>query len=90
MRPMHAPGVAAETIDDELALYAPGRSEAVILNRTAAEVWRLCDGSRTGEDIIRQLAELYDVSQDDIRAQVTATVDKLTAHGCLLADRSGP
>ena len=45
--------------DGECLLYNPSRDEASALNRTATEVWSLCDGRLTLSGIAGVLGERY-------------------------------
>ncbi|HVK02662.1 MAG TPA: PqqD family protein, partial [Armatimonadaceae bacterium] len=44
-----------QQVGDELVIYDQERHRAHRLNRTAALVWRYCDGQTTVEDMTRQL-----------------------------------
>ena len=48
--------------DGECLLYSPSRDEASALNRTATEVWSLCDGRLTLSGIAGVLGERYGVT----------------------------
>jgi hypothetical protein len=48
-------GIVVRELPDEVLVYDLGTHKAVCLNSTAAAVWRLCDGRRTGEEIRRAL-----------------------------------
>ena len=50
-----AEGVVVRELPDEMLVYDLDTHKAVCLNRTAAQVWRLCDGRRTPADIRRAL-----------------------------------
>jgi hypothetical protein len=52
-----------ETVGDELVLYDQDRDRAHALNRTAALVWRHCDGQRT-------IAELAALLRDELGTPV--------------------
>jgi hypothetical protein len=71
-RPAPADGVVVEELDDELCLYRPDTAEVLVLNQTAGDVWRLCDGSADVDEIVQVLASAYhstpDVLGDDVRA----------------------
>jgi hypothetical protein len=69
--------VVAEPIDDEVLVYDLERDRAHRLNRTAALVWRHCDGQRTVGDLTALLqAELDPVADEDL---VRLTLDHLSA-----------
>ena len=50
-------GLEVEDIGDEVLIYLTGDDKTLYLNDTAALVWRLCDGTRTGTEIANLLIE---------------------------------
>jgi pyrroloquinoline quinone biosynthesis protein D len=91
--PMHAAivpcrrSVEALASDGESLLYCATRDQASALNRTATEIWELCDGTRTIGAIARALGQRYGVDDEYLLADVTAAVTTLRARG--LVDLSG-
>ena len=73
--------VEAFASDGEALLYCATRDEASALNRTATEIWELCDGSRTIGAIARALGERYGVDEAHLLTDVTAAVATLRARG---------
>ena len=73
--------VEAYASDGESLLYSAMRDEASALNRTATEIWELCDGTSTIGDIARALGQRYGVDDAYLIADVTATVTTLRARG---------
>jgi pyrroloquinoline quinone biosynthesis protein D len=67
--------------DGESLVYSAMRDEASALNRTATEIWELCDGTRTIGAIARALGQRYGVDEADLLADVTAAVTTLRARG---------
>ena len=63
----------------ESLLYSVMRDEASALNRTATEIWELCDGTRSIGAIARVLGQRYGVDDADLLADVTAAVTSLRA-----------
>lgn len=57
--------VATETEEDgePLSLVLQGGAEKLALNPTAAAIWRLCDGTRTVDDIETELAFRFDAER---------------------------
>ena len=72
-------------IEGRVQLFVPGRAEALVLNDTASAVWRLCDGSRTLDELVAELASAFDVESRAIAADVERTVSELTTHQVLAA-----
>jgi hypothetical protein len=65
----------------ESLLYSATRDEASALNRTATEIWELCDGTRSIGAIARALGQRYGVAEAYLLADVTAAVTTLRARG---------
>jgi len=69
-------GVLTEDVDDEVIVYDERTDVACRLNRTAALVWRKCDGTHTVEDLVRVLeADVGDIADEDL---VLVTLDYLS------------
>jgi hypothetical protein len=79
--------VEAYASDGESLLYSAIRDEASALNRTATEIWELCDGTSTIGAIARALGQRYGVEDAYLIADVMAAVTTLRARG--LVDLSG-
>lgn len=56
---------------------------AVELSATADAIVRLCDGSRTTEAMVAELAEEYDAPADKIREDVVACLRELAQAGLI-------
>ena len=65
----------------ECVLYHPGRDEATALNRSATEIWTLCDGSLTIAAIARALGEHYGLDQELFVDEVAETLQALQTRG---------
>lgn len=75
-------------IDDCVALFHPVSGEAVVLNATASDIWRLSDGELTVEELTATLARAYGVDPQSIEHEVGEAVAHLRSRG-LLADDGG-
>jgi len=74
-------GVVTEDVADEMIVYDERTDVACRLNRSAALVWRNCDGKRTLPDLTRVLeADLGDVADEDM---VLVALDSLAEHGLI-------
>jgi hypothetical protein len=58
----------------ECLVYSAARDEATALNKTATEIWVLCDGTRDVEAITRVLADRYGVAPRLLVDDVVQTV----------------
>lgn len=74
-------GVLVEELDDEMLAYDQRDNSAHRLNRTAAVVWRHCDGTRDLEALVAVLqAEIGDVADEDL---VLIALDDLADAGLI-------
>ena len=67
--------------EGECLLYNSSRDEASALNRTAAEVWSLCDGRLTLSGIAGVLGERYGVNDAMLLEDVAQVLEALRARG---------
>lgn len=74
--------------DGESLLYSPARDEASALNRTATEIWDLCDGTKSIGAIARVLSQRYGVDQVYLLSDVTTAVATLRARGLVDVSRA--
>jgi pyrroloquinoline quinone biosynthesis protein D len=82
--PKQAFGFFVEEMEGENLLYRLGGHKAIHLNDTATVIWKLCDGSRTVEDIIGLLAKEYPGSETAVAADVREAIELLVSEGALL------
>ena len=69
--------------EGECLLYNPSRDEASALNRTATEVWSLCDGRLTLSGIAGVLGERYGVNDAMLLDDVARVLAALRARGLI-------
>lgn len=79
------PHILETEVDGEISLYDPANENVTILNGTASDVWLLCDGQYSAEEIVNLLASSYGVSAEQIQDEVTRTVDDFVEAGLLTA-----
>ena len=72
-------------IKGDISLFDVNRDQVSVLNATASDVWRLCDGEHTLDEIVDLLSGAYGRSAAEIRSDVEATVAKLVEEGFLPA-----
>jgi len=66
----------------------PGREEVALLNPSAYEIWLLCDGWRTQEEIAEHLADRYQLSADELRSDVEDAIARTEALGLIEGPRT--
>ena len=69
--------------EGECLLYNPSRDEASALNRTATEVWLLCDGRLTLSGIAGVLGKRYGVNDAMVRDDVARVLAALRGRGLI-------
>jgi hypothetical protein len=76
-------GLVTELLDGELLVYDLDADIAAHLNRTAALVWRSCDGRRTVAELATLVAEeLGEPPDEDV---VLMALDSLSEHGLIIS-----
>lgn len=71
------PQVIETEIDGDISLYDAQREQVLVLNGTASDVWRLCDGQQTFDEIVLLLAGAYAIDEAKIRADVEQAIKQL-------------
>ena len=82
--PKQAFGFFVEEMDGENLLYRLGAHKAIHLNESATVIWKLCDGSRTIQDIINVLKGEYPDSEAAVETDVAEAIELLMREGALL------
>lgn len=72
-------------VDGEISLYNPANESVTILNGTASDVWVLCDGEHTLEEIKRLLAASYGTTPEAVSDDVDRTIEDFRTAGLLQA-----
>lgn len=78
-----APDVTQVDLDGRICVYSPGVRQALVLNETASDIWRLSDGEHTLEEIIALLAVAYNVDRETIGPEVQSTIRSFLDAGLL-------
>ena len=78
------PDIVVEEIDGEILLYRPSTHKAIHLNGTAALIWKLCDGTRTVNEVIDCLSSQFPDARSSIACEVQESIDQLLRDGALL------
>ena len=80
-----APEVSTVELGDELSVFHAATGDALSLNRTAADLFALADGSTTISEAVSVLARAYGVAAEDIAGDVDEAVRLLREAGVLVA-----
>jgi hypothetical protein len=82
-RPHRAPGTFAAEFDAETVVLVPDRRQAHRLNRSAAAIWRACDGSSGLDEVSERVAAEFGTTPATVAGDVARTVATLTELGLL-------
>jgi hypothetical protein len=80
-----APQILETDVAGEISLYNPVNESVTILNGTASDVWLLCDGDHTAEEIKDLLAASYGTTRQTVSDDVDNTIDEFRSAGLLQA-----
>ena len=72
-------------LDGESILYDDATQELLVLNGSAGVIWQNLDGACSLRELIADLADVFEVDADIVRADVLDTVRELSRHGMLEA-----
>jgi pyrroloquinoline quinone biosynthesis protein D len=82
--PKQAFGFFVEELDGENLLYRLGAHKAIHLNDSATLIWRLCDGTRTVQQISDLLKGQYPGSENAVASDVAEAIELLVSEGAVL------
>lgn len=77
------PGVRFRRLFDEAVLIHQEKAEALVLNDTAISFIEGCDGERTVEEIIDSMVEEFEVSADELAADLAPFIEQLADEGII-------
>lgn len=81
--PRHRSGYFLEEIEDESVVFSRTKAKSYFMNGTASAVWKLCDGSRSVQEVVDVLGENYPESRPEIARDVLQIVNSLVNEGLL-------
>ncbi len=82
--------LAARRVGKDLILYDSINRSVHVLNMTAAEIFRLCDGTHTPKDIAEALLELFDRAEyAQVYSDVKQTLDMLRSRNLIFPKKDG-
>jgi hypothetical protein len=82
-RPSPADNIVEEDLDSDVCLYRTDTDEVLVLNSSAADVWRLSDGTLTVAEMIERLSVAYAVPAEALDGDVRGVLTDLTSRGYL-------
>jgi hypothetical protein len=70
-------------IEDDVVLIGKDGLVIHVLNKTAARIWELCDGTNGPGEIVADLCERFEVAPEEVRADVQEILGKFEGMGLL-------
>lgn len=64
-------------MDGNTLLYRPTSNRAIHMDEIASVIWKMCDGTRSAEDLADELSALYPDNTEAVKADVWTTIDIL-------------
>jgi hypothetical protein len=83
MHPRPSETLPSTDLGDEYLFYDRDQDRVHVLNGTAREIFLLCDGKRTEEEIGREMAGRYGVEVETALKDARETIDRLVDLGLL-------
>jgi hypothetical protein len=84
--PSPSPDVASRRLGDEVVLVHLKTNRIFSLSPTGARFWELLSDGKTRPEIEAELLQEYDVSQDQVSAEIDSLVGMLRAEGLVRED----
>jgi hypothetical protein len=76
-KPAQKSGTVHYEVLNEMVVYSPDTMQAASLNESASAIWELCDGTRTIDEICRDLASQIGMTPDRLSDDVKNVVNRL-------------
>lgn len=80
---MKAKDLISRQIGSETVVIKENGLSTHVLNKTAAYIWELCNGSYGVDGITSKICERFEVDSDQANADVRETIDRLLEIGLL-------
>jgi len=81
---MRVDGLEVNEVPDGYVIYETARDRVHYLNKTAAIIFELCDGSRDAADIVARVKLLFDL-ESSADAEIRGAIDSLLSEGLVLS-----
>jgi hypothetical protein len=91
-RPRPSADIVARVIDGQIIIIplvagiGDMEDELYTLNDTGKDIWDRLDGTRTIEQVVKELSSEFDASEDVLRTDVLGLVDELLKRKILVAE----
>jgi hypothetical protein len=71
-------------VDGANLLHKPSGQKSLHLDQSASVVWKLCDGTRTAQQVVDELSSFYPDQRETVASDVEKTLEVLRSHGAIL------
>ena len=82
-KPKRKEGIKQREVGGEKMLYDVGGRSVHVLNRTADFVWQRCDGSHALDDLVAEAVGIYEVPEQQARAEIATCLATLRERGVI-------
>jgi len=82
-RPLSRDDLIFREIDEEAVIFDPETGSMHSLTKTAALIWKLCDGEHRIDDIVEEILTRFEAWPEEVREDVEGMVRKFRALGLL-------
>ena len=73
-------------VEGEFILYNPDTLGIVLINQTTALIFELCDGTRTEDEIAREVERRYESRPERLAEDIRTTIEQLAESGFIAMD----
>lgn len=81
LQPKTRDNLIVREVAEDFVVYDPVKDYTALLNQTAALVLEFCDGTRTADEIAREIAGVFGVKIERVAADVEAALKEFATHG---------
>jgi Coenzyme PQQ synthesis protein D (PqqD) len=81
---VRADGLDVNEVPDGYVIYHTASDRVHYLNKTAAIVFELCDGSSGANDIVARVGQMFDLDDKTANEEIEACVRSLLKEGLVL------
>lgn len=82
-RPWAREDIVFREVEDEAVILDPESGSMHSLTKTAALIWKMCDGRHSLEDIVRKVLEMFEAEPSEVRRDVEGTIRRFAELGLL-------
>jgi hypothetical protein len=78
--------IIARQMQEEILLYDSKKDSTHLLNPTAAAIWEMCDGTRTPEEIAKEILQVLSADRKTVRTDVERIIREFSENGLLRSE----